>query len=384
MLDHRKVEKNKDAMDYFTRSGTNTGLFNLDGALSEKQCGELKEKLANTESIIWHGFISFDTETTQGFKSQDQAIQFMKQSFGAFLERTHLRRDNLEIFAALHTDAAHHHHIHFSFFEKEPKRPDKNGNPVYTKKGSFESAAIDNYLVSANMHLSENSRDYYTARDRAMDRFKSIRLENVVRADYLRLKLEQLVKKLPKTGRLQYNSENIKPLRHEIDELSELLLRADPQALKLHQDMQYELSRKEQEVKRLAADNKLAYVNGKRMNSETIKELLEKGRTKYIEESYIDLEKIDYIDKLRLDYKSRLGNRVLGLCKAMRKEYGDNRKAKVNERGKKIAARRRRANQGRVLADFMKALASYQRGIQADFTKSLAQIEREIETQKAE
>ena len=51
-LNDKKVVKNKDAEHYFTREGTNSGLFDLKGVLSPQQIEELKKKLANTQSII--------------------------------------------------------------------------------------------------------------------------------------------------------------------------------------------------------------------------------------------------------------------------------------------------------------------------------------------
>lgn len=124
VLNGEKVEKNKDAEGYFTRTGS--GLFGFDGEYSKEQIAALKERLKNTQSIIWHGFISFDQLTSMGFTSMDQAEKFIKQTFGAFLEKTHLKKNNVELFAALHTDHPHHNHIHFAFFEKEPKHRDNS------------------------------------------------------------------------------------------------------------------------------------------------------------------------------------------------------------------------------------------------------------------
>ncbi len=338
MLDGKKVEKNKDALDYFTRGGENEGLFNLDGVLSKADIESLKDRLAKTDSIIWHGFLSFDEETTKGFQTQEQAIQFMKQSFSAFLERTHLKPENVELFAALHTDRPTHHHIHFSFFEKEPKHRDKNGKLSYTAKGTIHPGAIENYLISANMHLSEHPEDYYTARDRAMEKLNAIRAPKVIaygEADLVR-RLNALARKLPATGRLQYNAAGIAPFRAEIDELAAVLIRTNPEANRQHQEMQRIFAQKEQEVRKIARDNNLGYINGRRLSKAEIKEILDKGKTKFLEEKHIDFSHIDYIEKLRSDYKARLGNRVLGLVKGMKKEYAQERRAAVNDKSLKI------------------------------------------------
>ena len=43
-LNGKKVVKNKDAEQYYTRGGTNGGLFDMHGALSEQQTQEMKEQ----------------------------------------------------------------------------------------------------------------------------------------------------------------------------------------------------------------------------------------------------------------------------------------------------------------------------------------------------
>lgn len=90
-LDGRKVVKNANAEHYFTRENTNSGLFNLDGPISDDKKAEIKETLKQTDSIIWHGFISFDDVTSRGFTTQENCIKFMNQTFGAFLERQALK-----------------------------------------------------------------------------------------------------------------------------------------------------------------------------------------------------------------------------------------------------------------------------------------------------
>ena len=81
-LNGKKVVKNKDAEQYYTRGGTNGGLFDMRGTLSEEQVQEMKAQLKTTRSIIWHGVISFDDDTSKGFETQESAIKFLNQTFG--------------------------------------------------------------------------------------------------------------------------------------------------------------------------------------------------------------------------------------------------------------------------------------------------------------
>lgn len=79
-LNGEKVVKNANAEHYFTRENTNSGLFDFEGAMTDEQKVDLKEMLKDTKSIIWHGFISFDEETSRGFNTQENACKFMRQT----------------------------------------------------------------------------------------------------------------------------------------------------------------------------------------------------------------------------------------------------------------------------------------------------------------
>ena len=386
-LDGKKVEKNANAEHYFTREGTNTGLFNFNGALSQEQVAELKEKLKTTKSVIWHGFISFDEETSPGFNTQENAVKFMRQTFGAFLQRTHLNEKNIELYAALHTDTDHRH-IHFAFFEKEPKSCDKNGNLGYTKRGKISPIAIDNYLVSANMHLSEHSAEYYTARDRAIGRLNEVRKQRSekspifrrFRQQELNMLLNNLIAKLPPTGRLQYNSPNMAELRPEIDRIAELLIASDPIAKDAHTEMLKQFARVRSETMQIVAENKLLYSDGKRLSKEEIKAAWGGDMTGM---TPVNPENIDYFERLQGDYRARLGNVVLGICKDMKREQRTGRRwSRVNDRNRKIAAKNSRRRRESILASACRLLEAMSHGARADFIKTVQQNENEIEAQQ--
>ena len=371
ILNDSKVVKNKDSRSYYTREG-NLGLFNADGVISEKKCEELKKKLATTDSIIWHGFISFDAETSKGFTAQDQAIKFLNRSFNSFIDRTHLDRNNIEMFASLHTDTPHHHHIHFSFFEKEPKRIDKHGNKIFTTKGSFRQNVIDNYVISANMHLSENTAEYYTARDRAIGKLKEIRAAATQEFSNreVQAKVMELAQKLPKEGRLQYSSENMRPLRQEIDILANILLRMNPEAYDFHRATLQAIARREEEARGIAED-----ITIKSKSEETTKEQKVKRFHELVSQTG-KVNETEYTNKLRTDYIARLGNQAIGLALDMRRKFY---REEGEGKQRKIAARRNRERAKRVYGKFMYTLSSYARQAHADFMKDFSEIEREIE-----
>ena len=75
ILDGTKTDKNKDVFSYYDRhnkdnqSHNETDLFNLDGKISKEKQAQIKEQLQNSDSTIWHGVISFDSDTTKEIKT---------------------------------------------------------------------------------------------------------------------------------------------------------------------------------------------------------------------------------------------------------------------------------------------------------------------------
>lgn len=384
VLNGKKIARNANAEEYYTRGGTNGGLFNLDGAMSEGQVAEMKKRLESSKSVIWHGFISFDEETSRGFQTQENAVKFMRQTFGSFLERTHLNPKNIELYAALHLDKEHHHHIHFAFFEREPKHRDKNGVLGYTHRGKFDARAIDNYLVSANMHLSENGYEYYTARDRAMSRLREARKEigNSVKNADLRRALSDLRSKLPKEGRLQYNAAQMKELRPDIDRVAELLIASDPAANAAHKEMLVQLARVKEEVIELVKDNKLAYSDDRRMSKQELAAAMSGDSSMSLK--FVDLKNVDYFERLQADYRARVGNVVLGVCKDLsRNDYQDRcRKHNINDRSMKINAKHRWRRRESLLQNAVRILAEVDKQQPANFIKTVQEIEREQEMER--
>ncbi|MCI9503834.1 MAG: hypothetical protein HFE26_00375 [Clostridia bacterium] len=384
-----KVVKNATAEDYFTRSNTNSGLFNINGPLNAEQKEELRAKLKETESIIWHGVISFEEGLTDWFEKQENAVKFLRQTFPSFLERTHLDPKNIELYAALHNDTDNRH-IHFAFFEKEPKRRNKNGVLGYTWRGNIDSRALDNYLVSANMHLDEHAEEYYSARDRALGRLKALRGEikekgvrgtprPVVRA------LRELVENLPKEGRLQYNAENMKELRPMIDRVGALLIASDPESDAARREMLKQFARIEGTVRQLALENKLGYVNGKRLTAEEMRQIMQGDtKNKAMPVNYLDMSKVDYLDRLKNDYQARVGNAVIAICRQIDWEDKLSLRRKYQNKGRmrKIRAKNKRRRRESILQGAAKIFASMSRHAQANFLKSVQEIEREQEFDK--
>lgn len=377
-LNGKKTQKNKDIHQYMTKCGT--PLFNMDKVYSKEELNQLKKRLKNSESIIWHGFISFDQETSKGFNDTESAQHFLKSTMTVLFERAGLNPKNIELYASIHFDTPHHRHIHFAFFEKEPKRRSSNGKLCYTQRGKLPKAALENYLVSANMHLDNKQYDYYSARDRAMDKLKETRGKQIIEYGDKTIKtaFDNLCRVLPKSGRMQYNSSNLTPYRKQIDAVAILLLKTNPTAMQEHLQMMRELAYKQTEVGKICQEGKIGYSERNMTEKQTADILSGNGKVHLPSEG-----NIDYIQRLMLDYKGRLGNRVLALVKEMRKDRIVKMRARVNDKACKIAAKRRQIMNSQLIKKAIKNIGCFAGKARADFTADLRKAEQEIEQNMA-
>lgn len=339
------------SIDEYMMRGGSIGVFDLDGDVSAAKLKEFRDKAAKTQSNIWHGWISVDEITSKGV-NYETAKLFMAQTFGNFLRNAELDPDNIALICALHTDKPHHHHIHFSFYEKEPLTRNKYGRLGYRQKGALPQAAIDEFRISSAVYL-DNRRDmFFTRRDRALYALNRVRHEPLPTKE-LFLEVLSLARALPKSGRLQYNSENIIPYRKQIDEVALRLIRSDAKAWKAHEEVLQVLARKEASINKLAG--------GK--NS-------------------------PYIKKITEDYKSRLGNSVLKLIKSIRfEERGYDKSARVgnrvpNDRTKKAISRRLTSRGVIEVERFLTNLGNQYETERNNIALDLNHAEREIQQQQ--
>jgi hypothetical protein len=342
ILDDKKVEKYKDFEDYATRQG-NLGLFDCDKVLSKDEIETVKTSLQNTDSHIWHGFISFDENTSKKFQLQEQAMHFLKQHFMDFMNRTHLDKDNVCLVAALHKDTEHRH-IHFSFFEKEPRHIDKHGRVGFSTKGNFSQSVIDNWLVSANMAMQDTD-DLYSSRNAVITKLKEM---NANTSKEMQLKLLALARKFSKELRLSYASDNMRELRPDIDKIANFILCSNPELKEMHQKFLRVLAERDKKVGKIVQDNKIK-------------------------------SDIEYINTLSFDYKKRVGNMVIGLAKEMKRDYYANYH-RTSDKQKKVVARKTREHAHRIYTNFtgklINSLSQIQKNMEAEFTGTVKDAER--------
>lgn len=346
----KKGDKRQPSADTLTRA------FNLNGNMTEADVEKFRKKAQKTKSIVWHGYISFDSEVSKSIHD-NEAQQVINRSFKSFLKNAGFAPDNINLICNVHYDHAHHTHIHFAFFEDKPQYMTTDGRRGYRCKGTIPKQIIQNFRISASEQVSEHCDMYFTARDKVIAELHKIRNKPQSSEELLN-QLTRLETRLPRKGRLQYNSDNVAPYRKEIDTVALALLAASPQAWRAHLDVLTEIGRKEKEIKEYGG------------------------------------EASDYIKNLRNDYYARLGNNVLGLIKQMRylpkdplrtrgdRRFGGEKRGRAQKRPtdkqRKAHARVLRKHSEQVLRDILRLLPSRTANIQADYTRELERAEMEL------
>lgn len=332
----------KNIAEYMTRFNT-LGAFGLHGAMTEEEMAEWRENAQKTQATLYHGVLSLPARQSElvGYEDMEKLV---RQTFGGFLKNAGFEPKNVALMCAVHNNTENTH-FHFTFYERAPMYRDNRGELHYRRKWKIDEQALKDYRMSTTAYLDENKRDLTGWRNAAVAGIRALTVTPSDRALYI--ELCELADKLPKRGRLQYNSENVAPFRKDIDRMAMMLLRKNPDALAAHVKALREIKRRE-------------------------KALGETGT------------KSDYGKRLLEEYKSRLGNAVLGMVKNFRTDPKSAARGEPETcKQHKAAARRRRSHGARVIKTALKVLSGGKGSVQADFTYSLHKAEREIEYETA-
>ena len=376
-----KVVKDEEngAKNYMEKT---SGVFNAKGVLTAKQKAELSKKLRETKSIIWHGFISFDDETSPLFNTQEACVHFVNRTMNSYFERNGLDQKNLELFCSLHSDTDHRH-IHFAFFEKEPKLIDKKtkrrvyrtrgvlGDRVYlldkeiVPKGTegaklgYHDFGHDNFITNANYYLEENKYELELARKAMTEQMDASRTDVSTNWRYkeLRSSLIALARELPKSGKGNikgYNSKDMTPHRRKIDKVVKQYIDAVPGLRQQHNALVREVFKRESDLKRICKTEGFDYEKAAKPGVEAMKK----------------------------DIRVRLGNRILKIAESVNDDYKKIGIARANDLTRKIAAKNNRKAVERSLIRSAKYGSHNGTNYTVDYSVRLHQIEEVIEHER--
>lgn len=362
----------KNVLDYFRK---NTGVFNGRGMLTPEEVSAMRERVQNGKKNIWHGYISLSKEASNKIDTPEKCIALIRSTFNSFLKDMKFNPDNIDLMCALHKDRPHHLHIHFEFWEKEPKYKGKGGDLEYRRKGKVEKSAIDAMFVRLGLAISDRRDSLYKNRDAAIQELRqAVQLKNSMNSDAeLKDAIITLAKALPKTGRIAYASREMEPYRGSVDKIVRMLLNCNPKARKADRRFYEALEDRKREIENICGTPFIF------SETNTSMEKLEAGLPKY--HNVIDSKGIKIVEEVEADYKRRQGNIVLKLAKFIKPELFERkagRKYKSNDTRMKTRLTISRRKVGKSLDQFLRSFGEESENLEREFKSRLQEIEEEI------
>lgn len=223
----REVMPEKDILNYISQRPGSGGLFSKDGMLSKEQIQIEKEKMKKTDSIIWEGVISFENQYgKQNCNTQEQALTLMEKVMPSLLKHSHLDYENVQWLAGFHTNTDNYH-IQFIMYEKEPQHYKKNGELSFSTKGQLAKHNFDNAKFCIEKELTFEKDVSFKKRSELRSSFSKAlwtqKKEHLIGND-----LQELSNLIPTTGRLGYDSKNMKEIKPLVNRITTKLIQNCP------------------------------------------------------------------------------------------------------------------------------------------------------------
>lgn len=219
----------EDYVGYSGNSEKSSGVFDGKGMIDRNGRARLREKLRATESTIWHGLISFEEAFGKRYCADaKQAQRLMAIEMPKFFKRMGFNPDKIVWFAGLHTNTDNNH-IHLSFFEAEPSRytPHKKGLNYAT--GKIAGRHFERFKVAVEHRLTDISGEIIASRKDLTELSRNLLFTRTNKARYhddLQKRLLNLTHSFPSSGRLAYDSENMRDLKPQIKEIVNVLMKS--------------------------------------------------------------------------------------------------------------------------------------------------------------
>lgn len=367
----KRLGEGKNVLEYFQK---NSGVFNGRGMLSEKEIAEMKKRVRDGEKNIWHGYISLSKEDSPKIDTPEKCIALIRSTFNSFLKDMKLDPNNIDLMCALHKDRPHHLHIHFEFWEKEPKYKGKDGKLEYRRKGKIEKSAIDAMFVRLGLAVSNRRDMLYKNRDAAIQELRqAVQMKNVMCGeDTLKDEIIALAKALPKGGRIAYASKDMEPFRGQVDKIVRMLLDGNIKARKADRRFYEALEQRKREIENICG--RPFVLSDKNIPSAALETL-----PQYHNE--IDASGIKIAEEIEADYKRRQGNLVLKLAKYIKPELYERKKGKKyrsndSRMKKRLTISRRKI--GGALDSFLRSFGDESESLEREFKSRLQEIEEDM------
>ena len=285
-----------------------------------------------------------------------------------------MSEEYIDLMCALHVDKPEHFHIHFVFWEKEPRYKGKSGERVYRAKGNMPKQAIDNMFVRLGLFVGEDKVTLPKARDNALQRLRDMTSfqEAVAKDERIRKEIIALSKEIPQKEKAGYGSKEMEPFRGRVDKIVKMILDYDKVSRQANLKFYMELDKRRKEIANICG-KPYALTAGK--NPDDIPVYHHK----------IDESNIKIIETIEEDYKRRQGNLIINLARAIKLEYYERNK-NVRYKANDIRLKRKLAMSSyklsRKIKSFFKSFGQEHRIMERDFSRRLQEIEEEMKAEK--
>ena len=285
--------------DYISYSGDrekSTGIFGKNGLLGYKERVALRKKLRTTKSIIWDCLLTFQPEFGQTYcNDYEQAYAMMKREMPRFLKDAGFNPENVTWFAGLHTNKRHRH-IHISFFENEPTRIRERSKELQYSLGKINRACLDRFKIHVEQNLTDISAELRIARKDVTTLTQNVLFSKDSQIRYnseFQSLILRLAESLPSEGRLSYDSENMRPLKPLIRQITDVAIKSNKKWHKAFLKFCGEVKKHDDETREMLIRNKVP----------------EKYWDRYLKsETYLD------------DLYRRMGNQILNYVRVFKKK----------------------------------------------------------------
>ena len=249
----------KEKIDYVMYSGDkekSQGVFNEKGLMSKPELKELRNQLRETKSVIWHGVISFEENFGNTYcATTEKAIAMMKVEMPKFFKNAKLNPNNIVWYAGLHENTDNKH-IHFSFFEKSPQRIKRGMEKPIFSDGHIKLEAINKAKTSMEIRLLDIPNEIYKNRQLLTHQIK----ENLSNGEFMR-QVKILIGIVPTSGRISYDSENMRVYRPQINKIISEIIKSDNELYDTYTKFERMLSKRDTEIIKIYSKLNLDYSN---------------------------------------------------------------------------------------------------------------------------
>jgi hypothetical protein len=285
-------------LEYLQKS---TGVFNQSGMLEYEELRQMKLSAQSGEKNLWHGFISFNEENSEKIDHPEKCIALVKSVFGEFFRDAGFDPSNMDLMCALHLDRPRHLHIHYEFWEKEPKVKNERAAGIkYRAKGKIPMDAIDKMTERLNAYTLDD--DLARKRDDAVDALHHCGgdFTKAKFTDAATKMMKELAEIIPRNASFQYGRKDMIPFRNKVDDIVEFIAATDDNVFWADNAFREELKKKEKALQSIMGN----YYKERMKKDGVFKDDADMADASDL----FGVKQIQTIDRLEWDYRRRLGN----------------------------------------------------------------------------